>query len=162
MFRTVPLLTSSVNDEIVSSIRIVTFYVGLPRAAVPCTYPDTESRATRTQLSSDGGIDGIIDQDALGLSRVYVQAKRYAPDSSVQRPEIQGFVGALHGNQAAQGVFISTGRFSRGAIQYAESVATRLVLIDGERLTRLMIKYRVGVQVRQTYHVVDLDEDFFE
>ena len=125
-------------------------------------YGGAEGRATRTQLSSDGGIDGIIDQDALGLARIYVQAKRYAPDSSVLRPEIQGFVGALHGNQASQGVFITTGRFSRGAIQYADSVATRLVLIDGERLTRLMIKYRVGVQVRQTYHVVELDEDFFQ
>ena len=78
-------------------------------------YGGADGRATRTQLSGDGGIDGIIDQDALGLSRVYVQAKRYALDSSIGRPDIQGFVGALHGNQASQGVFFTTARFSSGA-----------------------------------------------
>lgn len=125
-------------------------------------YGGTEGRATRTQLSSDGGIDGIIDQDALGLSRVYVQAKRYALDGSVRRPEIQGFVGALHGNQANQGVFITTGRFSSGARTFADSVATRVVLIDGPRLAALMIRYGVGVQVKRTVKIVEVDEDFFE
>ena len=125
-------------------------------------YGGAEGRATRTQLSNDGGIDGVIDQDALGLSRVYVQAKRYAPDTSVGRPEIQGFVGALQGHQAGQGVFITTGRFSSTAVQYAENVPTRVALVDGARLARLMIKYRVGVQIRKTYDVVELDEDYFE
>ncbi|UNX54404.1 restriction endonuclease [Georgenia sp. TF02-10] len=125
-------------------------------------YGGAEGRATRTQLTNDGGIDGIIDQDALGLSRVYVQAKRYAVDAVVGRPEIQAFVGALHGNQASQGVFITTGRFSRSALEFADAVATRVVLVDGARLARLMIKYRVGVQVRKTYDVVEVDEDFFE
>lgn len=125
-------------------------------------YGGTEGRATRTQLSNDGGIDGIVDQDALGLSRIYVQAKRYALDASVGRPEIQGFVGALHGNQANQGVFITTGRFSRGAIEYAANVASRVILIDGRRLASLMIRYGVGVQVKRTLHIVEIDEDFFE
>jgi restriction system protein len=125
-------------------------------------YGGTEGRATRTQLSHDGGIDGIVDQDALGLSRIYVQAKRYALDATVGRPEVQAFVGALHGNQANQGVFITTGRFSSGARDYAGSVPTRVVLIDGQRLTALMIRYGVGVQVRQTVHIVEVDEDFFE
>lgn len=125
-------------------------------------YGGAEGTATRTQLSNDGGIDGIIDQDALGLARIYVQAKRYALASSVGRPEIQAFVGALHGNQANQGVFITTARFSSGARQYADSVATRVVLVDGERLARLMIRYGVGVQVKQTYRRVEIDEDFFE
>lgn len=122
----------------------------------------TDGKATRTQLVGDGGIDGIVDQDALGLSRIYVQAKRYAPDSSVTRPEVQGFVGALHGNQANQGVFITTGRFSAGAREYAGNVPTRVVLIDGARLTGLMIRYGVGVQVKRTVHIVEVDEDFFE
>ena len=122
----------------------------------------TTGKATRTQLVNDGGIDGIVDQDALGLSRIYVQAKRYAPENSVGRPEIQGFVGALHGNQANQGVFITTGRFSKGASGYAQSVPTRVVLIDGARLTTLMIRYGVGVQVKRTVKIVDVDEDFFE
>ncbi len=125
-------------------------------------YGGADGRATRTQLSNDGGIDGIIDQDALGLSRVYVQAKRYALDTGVGRPEIQGFVGALHGQSANQGVFITTGRFSPGARTYAEGVATRVVLVDGQRLAALMIRYGVGVQVRRSVQIVEVDEDFFE
>ncbi|RWU84400.1 restriction endonuclease [Janibacter hoylei PVAS-1] len=125
-------------------------------------YGGADGRATRTQLSNDGGIDGIIDQDALGLSRVYVQAKRYALDTSVGRPEIQGFVGALHGQSANQGVFITTGRYSAGARDYADGVATRVVLIDGQRLAALIIRYGVGVQVRRSVQIVEVDEDFFE
>ncbi|CAN5214674.1 restriction endonuclease [soil metagenome] len=125
-------------------------------------YGGAEGHATRTQLSNDGGIDGIVDQDALGLSRIYVQAKRYALDSAVGRPEIQAFVGALHGNQANQGVFITTGRFSDGARTYADAVPSRVILIDGQRLAALMIRYGVGVQVSRTLHIVELDEDFFE
>lgn len=125
-------------------------------------YGGAEGTATRTQLSNDSGIDGIIDQDALGLSRVYIQAKRYAPDSSVGRPEIQAFVGALHGAQANQGVFITTGRFSSGAREYADAVASRIVLIDGRRLAALMIRYGVGVQVKRSVQIVEIDEDFFE
>ena len=125
-------------------------------------YGGAEGKATRTQLTADGGIDGIVDQDALGLSRIYVQAKRYALDSAVGRPAIQGFVGALHGNQANQGVFITSGRFSGEARRYADSVPTRVVLIDGERLAALMIRYGVGVQVKRTVTIVEVDEDFFE
>lgn len=125
-------------------------------------YGGAEGKATRTRLSNDGGIDGIIDQDALGLSRIYVQAKRYAADNSVGREAIQAFVGALAGNQANQGVFITTSRFARTAVDYAESIATRVVLIDGDRLARLMIRYGVGVQVKQRLEIVEIDEDFFE
>jgi restriction system protein len=125
-------------------------------------YGGAEGKATRTQLSNDGGIDGIVDQDALGLSRIYVQAKRYALDAAVGRPEIQAFVGALHGNQANQGVFITTGRFSGGARAYADTVPTRVVLVDGPRLAALMIRYGVGVQVKRTVSIVEVDEDFFE
>lgn len=125
-------------------------------------YGGAEGKATRTQLSADGGIDGVVDQDALGLSRIYVQAKRYALDSAVGRPAIQGFVGALHGNQATQGVFITSGRFSSEAVRYADSIPTRVVLIDGHRLATLMIRYGVGVQVKRTVTIVEVDEDFFE
>ncbi|MGP5146639.1 restriction endonuclease [Corynebacterium variabile] len=125
-------------------------------------YGGAEGRAVRTQLSNDGGIDGVIDQDALGLSRIYVQAKRYALDRTVARPDIQAFVGALQGAQASQGVFLTTGRFTAGAVQYAEAIQSRVVLIDGERLARLMIRYGVGVQVERTVAIVRVDEDFFE
>lgn len=118
--------------------------------------------ATRTQLSNDGGIDGVIDQDAVGLSRIYVQAKRYAPGHPVGRPEVQAFVGALHGAQANQGVFLTTSSYSPGAVAYADSVPTRVVLIDGPLVTQLMIKHGVGVQVKRTIHLVEIDKDFFE
>lgn len=125
-------------------------------------YGGAEGSATRTQLARDGGIDGIIDQDALGLSRIYVQAKRYASENTVGRPAIQAFVGALAGNAASQGVFFTTSRFSADAVSYAEQVPTRIVLVDGERLSRLMIRYGVGVQVKRTVQIVAVDEDYFE
>lgn len=124
-------------------------------------YGGADRQATVTSASNDGGIDGIIDQDTLGLNKVYVQAKRYAPDSAVQRPELQAFVGALSG-KADGGVFITTGRFSRGATDYAATAHSRIILIDGTRLTSLMIKFGVGVQVKQTVQIVEIDEDFFE
>ncbi|WP_370255513.1 restriction endonuclease [Cryobacterium sp. Sr8] len=123
-------------------------------------YGGTTGSGSVTQLSNDGGIDGVIDQDVLGLSRVYIQAKRYADDNVVGRPDVQAFVGALSG-KADSGVFITTSRFSEGARGYAEAVPMRVVLIDGKRLTSLMIRYGVGVQVRETYRVVEIDEDFF-
>lgn len=126
-------------------------------------YGGAEGTATRTQLARDGGIDGIIDQDALGLSRIYVQAKRNANGNVIGRPDIiQAFVGALAGNQAHQGVFITTSRFSSDARAYVDQIPSRVVLIDGERLTRLMIRYGVGVQAKHTVHIVEVDEDFFE
>lgn len=113
-----------------------------------------------TQRSNDGGIDGVIDQDFLGLSKVYIQAKRYALDSSVGRPEIQSFVGALSG-KADSGVFLTTGRFSSGAIEYVENVPTRVILVDGAQLSRLMIRFHVGVQETRAISIVEVDEDFF-
>lgn len=123
-------------------------------------YGGTTGAGNVTQLSNDGGIDGVIDQDVLGLNRVYIQAKRYKDDNTVGRPDLQAFVGALSG-KADSGVFITTSRFSDGARQYAENVPTRIILIDGKRLTKLMIRYGVGVQVKEIYKVVEIDEDFF-
>lgn len=123
-------------------------------------YGGTTGAGSVTALSNDGGIDGVIDQDVLGLNRVYIQAKRYAEGNTVGRPDLQAFVGALSG-KADSGVFITTSRFSEGAKVYAQNVPTRIILIDGTRLTSLMIRYGVGVQVRETYKVVEIDEDFF-
>lgn len=125
-------------------------------------YGGTGGVAAATRLVNDGGIDGIIDQDVLGLNKVYVQAKRYAAGNAVGRPDLQGFVGALIG-QADRGVFITTSTFTPGAIDYARhNTSTRLILIDGNRLTELMIRYGVGVQAKETFRVVEVDEDFFE
>lgn len=124
-------------------------------------YGGTGGAGSVTKKTNDGGIDGVIDQDVLGLNKVYIQAKRYADNNVVQRPDLQAFVGALSG-KADGGVFITTSRFSEGAKQYADTVPTRIILIDGERLTELMIRYKVGVQaVGETFQAVEIDEDFF-
>ncbi|GAA2725641.1 restriction endonuclease [Cellulomonas aerilata] len=125
-------------------------------------YGGSEQRGRPIGGSGDGGVDGVIDQDALGLDQIYVQAKRYAEGNNVGREAIQAFIGALHGFGASRGVFITSSSFTPGAREYARSIPTRIVLIDGTRLTDLMIKYRVGVQVSKTYDVVEIDEDFFE
>jgi restriction system protein len=125
-------------------------------------YGGREGAAEHLGRSGDQGLDGVIRQDALGLDRVYVQAKRYGVDQVVGRPDIQAFVGALHGAQADRGVFITTGRFSSDAREYAERVQARLVLIDGVRLAELMVFYNIGAQAEQTFVLKRLDEDFFE
>jgi len=125
-------------------------------------YGGAENRGRRIGGSGDGGVDGVIDQDALGLDQIYIQAKRYAPDSTVGREAIQSFVGALAGRGATRGVFITTSRFTTGALEYAKSIPTRIILIDGKQLTDLMIRHGVGVQIAKTYTVAEIDEDFFE
>ena len=115
-----------------------------------------------TQLSNDGGIDGIIKEDQLGFSNIYIQAKQWAPNLTVGKPEIQKFVGALQGQQAQKGLFITTATFSSGALQYAENLlGVKVVLVDGTMLTRLMIKHNVGVSVDHVYEVKRVDSDFF-
>lgn len=121
-----------------------------------------EDAAMRLGKSGDGGIDGIIDEDRLGLDRIYVQAKRYAPHVSVGRPEIQGFVGSLVGLGATKGVFVTTSSFSAPAVEFARGLQQRVVLIDGKRLTELMIEFGVGVRVSRLIEVKRLDEDFFD
>lgn len=115
-----------------------------------------------TQQSNDGGIDGIIKEDQLGFSNIYIQAKQWALDQTVGKPEIQRFVGALQGQQAQKGLFITTAKFSSGALQYADNLlGTKVVLVDGTALTRLMIKHNVGVSVEHIYEVKRVDSDFF-
>jgi restriction system protein len=96
------------------------------------------------------------------LELIGVQAKRYDRDACVNRPDIQAFVGALQGAQASRGVFVTTGRFSAGARQFAEAVPMRLVLLDGSELARAMVRYNVGVAIRETFDLKQVDEDFFE
>lgn len=119
-----------------------------------------ENAALRLGKSGDGGIDGIIDEDRLGLDRIYVQAKRYAVDSGIGRPAIQGFVGSLVGFGAQKGVFVTTSSFSQHAIEYANALQQRVILIDGSRLAELMIEFGVGVRVSRIVEVKRLDEDF--
>ena len=111
--------------------------------------------------SGDGGIDGIIDEDRLGLDVIYIQAKKWSPEHPIGRPEIQRFVGALRGQQARKGVYITTSRFTDAARDYAGRIDTKVVLIDGERLTNLMMDYDVGVSMVTTYEVKRLDSEYF-
>lgn len=109
--------------------------------------------------SGDGGIDGIIDEDPLGLDIIYLQAKRW--EGVVGRPEIQKFAGALQGKRAKKGVFITTSTFTREARDYAGIIDSRLILIDGERLARLMIDHDVGVSTASRYVIKKIDSDYF-
>lgn len=125
-------------------------------------YGGAAQRGRRIGGSNDEGIDGLIDQDALGLDQVYIQAKRYKEGNNVGREPIQAFVGALHGFGASRGVFLTTSAFTSGAIDYAQKVQSRIILIDGAKLVELMISYRVGVQEKQKFSAVEVDEDYFE
>lgn len=158
-------ITEAVSKELVSRLLANSpafFERTVVDLLVAMGYGGTGGKAAATQLVNDGGIDGVIDQDVLGLDKVYVQAKRYAPGNAVGRPELQGFVGALSG-KADGGVFITTSTFSKSAVDYARyDTKARIILIDSERLTELMIRYGVGVQVKQTVRIVEIDEDFFE
>lgn len=121
-----------------------------------------EKSGVVTQQSKDGGIDGIVKEDQLGFSNIYIQAKQWAPNQTVSKPEIQKFVGALQGVQAQKGLFITTAKFSKGAIEYANNLlGAKIVLIDGEALTKLMIKHNVGVAIEQVFEVKKIDGDFF-
>ncbi|MCE5270673.1 restriction endonuclease [bacterium] len=109
--------------------------------------------------SGDGGIDGIIKEDRLGLDAIYIQAKRW--ESTVGRPDIQKFVGALSGQKAKKGLFITTSNFSSEAEDYVSRVDTKIVLIDGETLTQLMIDHGVGVSTISNYEIKKIDSDYF-
>lgn len=158
-------IETEVGDELLSRLRDSHpdfFEQAVVDLLLAMGYGGAEQRGKRIGGSGDEGIDGIIDQDALGLDRVYVQAKRYKAGNNISRETIQAFVGALHGFGATRGVFLTTSAFTPGAVSYTNNVQSRVVLIDGQRLIALMIKYRVGVQVRSTYTAVEVDADFFD
>jgi restriction system protein len=112
--------------------------------------------------SGDEGIDGVVNEDPLGLDVVYIQAKRYDPNSPIGRERIQQFAGALVGQGASKGVFMTTSSFSRGAIEYSQRVPQKIILIDGSELTRLMMQYGVGVRTDKTVELRRIDLDYFE
>jgi restriction system protein len=125
-------------------------------------YGGLDKNITHTGRSGDKGIDGVLDQDELGLNRVHVQAKRYDEGNTVGRPDIQQFIGALGDNSASRGVFVSSSRFSREAKETAEKAGEKIALIDGNKLVELMIRHKVGVQERKTIALVEVDEDYFD
>ncbi len=112
--------------------------------------------------SGDDGVDGVIDQDALGLDRVYIQAKRYAAGNNIGAGAIREFFGSLDRHKASKGLFVTTSTFSSAARETAELLSKRIVLIDGEQLAKLMIRHNVGCRVQDTLHIKKVDEDFFD
>jgi len=154
-------LRASVGAELLDSIfaSSPTFFEALVLDLLHAMgYGTSRSDLRRVGGAGDGGIDGVISLDRLGLEKVYVQAKRW--QNQIGRPEVQGFYGALAGQRAKKGVFITTSSFSTPAIEFARSVEG-VVLVDGPRLTDLMIEYGVGVTHR-TIQVPKLDSDYFE
>lgn len=114
----------------------------------------------KTRYSGDDGIDGVIPEDTLGFSLIYIQAKRWNPDKTIGKPEIQQFVGAVRGQpKGEKGLFITTAKFSQGAKDYAK--AQHIILIDGQYLTSLMIEYGLGVSVKNVYRINVIDTDYF-
>lgn len=111
--------------------------------------------------SGDGGVDGVIKEDELGLDVVYVQAKRFAEEKTVPLREVRDFVGGLEGHRASKGVFVTTSYFPSTAYEFITRVSKRVVLIDGTELASLMIRHRVGVRVKASYEVKRIDEDYF-
>ena len=122
-------------------------------------YGGSREDAEAVGRSGDGGIDGIINEDRLGLDVIYVQAKRW--EGNVSRPEIQKFAGALQGQRARKGVFITTSNFTREATGYVDTIDSKIVLIDGNQLAQLMIDHDVGVSVEKTYEIKRVDSDYF-
>lgn len=159
------VLHSAMKAEVLQSIlaQSPTFFERvIVDLLVAMGYGGTHERAAlRLGKSGDGGIDGVIDEDRLGLDRIYVQAKRYAATSGVGRPEVQGFVGSLVGLGATKGVFVTTSTFSSHAVTYVQHLPQRVILIDGDRLAELLVEHGVGVRVSRTIAVKRLDEDYF-
>jgi restriction system protein len=157
-------LRKNIEDEILSTVKDASpsfFEKLVVDLLVKMGYGGNRQDAGRALgKSGDGGIDGIINEDKLGLDVIYIQAKRW--EGVVGRPEIQKFAGALQGKRARKGVFITTSGYTKDASEYASLIDTKIILIDGDKLASLMVDYNVGVNVIGTYEVKRLDSDYFD
>lgn len=111
--------------------------------------------------SGDGGVDGVVNQDPLGLDRVYIQAKRYKAGNTVGPNDINSFIGALNVKKANKGLFVTASSFTKQALEHAAASSLHVVLMDGDRLAALMVRHNVGVVVRETIEIKAIDEGFF-
>ena len=156
-------LVQSLAEELLAQVRAAkpSFFEQLVvDLMIAMGYGGSRKEAGRaTQQTNDDGIDGIIKEDKLGLDVIYIQAKRW--QGVVGRPDIQKFVGALQGQRANKGIFITTSSFTREAVEYITSILTRIILIDGKQLAELMIDYDIGVSTVSTYMVKRVDSDYF-
>lgn len=156
------ILNKTLADDLMDKILEQTptfFEVLVAQLLIKMGYGGSEEDILQSRgKSGDGGIDGIIKQDVLGLDKIYIQAKRYDSKNGVSRPNIQNFLWAVH-KKASRGIFITTSYFTQEAIKEVEN--TNIVLIDGKKLTEYMIKYNLGVQLKESYDIKKIDEDFF-
>jgi len=159
-------ITRELASELLEKIRLNTwqFFEDLVvDLMVKMGYGGSRNKAGESiKRTNDEGIDGIINEDKLGLDVIYLQAKMWKIETAIGRPEIQKFVGALHGQRAKKGVFITTSSFSKSAIDYVKAIDPKVILIDGETLTNLMIEYNVGTTAIHTYQIKKIDLDYFE
>lgn len=159
-------LNSSLADSLMVEVMKMTPYEFenlVVKLLVKMGYGSTDlTLNTVTKKSGDEGIDGIVTADRLGFDTIFTQAKQWKPDSTVGRPDIQKFLGALVGRGVAKGIFITTAKFSNEAKEYvAKQLLQKIVLIDGKKLMELMIEYNMGVSVVKTYSLKRVDSDFF-
>ncbi len=157
-------LRASIEDEVLSTVKSNSpafFERAVVDLLVKMGYGGNRQDAARAVgRSGDEGIDGIINEDKLGLDVIYIQAKRW--EGTVGRPEIQKFAGALQGKRARKGIFITTSNFSKEAIEYGKMIESRIILIDGARLSELMVDYNVGVTISGSYEIKQIDSDYFD
>ena len=163
--RATSLLSASLRNELLERVRQMSpaeFEGLILRLLLAMGYGNgLDEMAKALGKSSDGGVDGVIHQDPLGLERVYVQAKRYREGNGVSSPDIRNFVGALNIQRATKGVFVTASHFTPEAKRAAEGSTLQVVLIDGDRLADLMERHGVGVIVRSVVEIKELDEGFF-
>ena len=158
-------LNTALSDELLSKLKVQSwqfFEDVIVKLIIAMGYGGSEREVARSLRTNDDGIDGVINEDELGLDKVFLQAKRWtAEGATVGQPEIQKFVGALGGQHARKGIFVTTSKFSKDARDYVRHIDYSVVLIDGPRLTELMIKHGVGVSVIERFEVKKVDEEFF-
>jgi restriction system protein len=159
-------ITATVASELVDRLRIGTpafFERTIVSLLLAMGYGGSSSDAGRAiGQSGDDGVDGVIDQDPLGVDQIYVQAKRYAENNTIGSAAIREFYGSLSLKKAQKGIFVTTSSFSRNAIDTARQIGARMVLIDAEQLGRLLVRYNVGCRDQEVLHIKRVDEDFFE
>lgn len=155
-------LNSSLADELMTEITKISSYDFEKLVVKPLVKMGYGSLSKVTKKSGDEGIDGIVTADRFGFDTVYVQAKQWTKESAVSRPEIQKFLGALSGQGASKGLFITTAHFSKEAKEFADKILqSKIVLVDGQELCNLMIEFDLGVSTVQIYKVKRVDSDFF-
>jgi restriction system protein len=158
-------LRKTLNDELLETVLAVSprFFERLVLdLLLKMGYGSSLDSGQHTGQSGDGGIDGLIREDKLGLDTIYIQAKRYSRDNGVSRSDVQSFVGSLMGLGASKGVFITTSYFTQQTIEYAKNVKNaKVILIDGQQLATLMIEHNVGVAIQKVYEIKQVDENYF-